>query len=247
MVSPVKIYQKEMHNNLGFFATWFPGDPIELGAVGTIQNGRFRQISSLTDFGIEMHESEESPPQPLKYTSTSGISIDIEGSAGSEKSPLSAEIKIDFSNEGAFLFEAMNVRQVQITNRFNVAEKIVQKYEEKKWDLDWYVVESLHLADAATIVVCQDQNAGIVLTANSNIPFSSTTLADPKLNLSVKSSRGRIFEILAGQNLRPLYSCLRLKDGIFTRPEVVPVLGGGKQEAILNMFNRPTIEELIVS
>ena len=36
MASPVKTYQSEMHDKLGFFATWLPGDHVELGDVGVL-------------------------------------------------------------------------------------------------------------------------------------------------------------------------------------------------------------------
>lgn len=35
MASPVQRYQQEMHENIGFFATWLPGDLLELGDIGT--------------------------------------------------------------------------------------------------------------------------------------------------------------------------------------------------------------------
>jgi hypothetical protein len=52
MASPVKLYQQEMHSNLGFFANWLPGDPIEVGDVGVLESGRFRRVVSLEDLGI---------------------------------------------------------------------------------------------------------------------------------------------------------------------------------------------------
>ena len=53
MPSPVQRYQREMHENIGFYATWLPGDPMELGDVGIPSNGMFRKRSSLNDLGIK--------------------------------------------------------------------------------------------------------------------------------------------------------------------------------------------------
>ena len=44
MASPVKRYQQEMHNNLGFFATWLPSTAIALGDIGVLQSGRFHTM-----------------------------------------------------------------------------------------------------------------------------------------------------------------------------------------------------------
>ena len=49
MPSPVALYQREMHKNLGFFATWLPGDQLELGEAGVLKGGRFRKQSSLAE------------------------------------------------------------------------------------------------------------------------------------------------------------------------------------------------------
>ncbi len=245
MASPVKIYQKEMHNNVGFFATWFPGDHIELGAVGVMKNGRFRQEATLKDLGIKYKQSDEGSPQPLKYISSKGTTI--ESSAGANVPAVTAEITIDFSSVGAFLFDALNVRQVRVKNRFDVTADILELYQEGKWHKEWYVIESLHIADSATIIVSHDQAASIVMAASSQLPILSTTLADPRIDLSVKSSRGKLFQVIAKRDLRPLYACLRLKDGLFKAPKVVPVRGTVSRETSTMMFARPSIDELLES
>lgn len=51
--------------------------------------------------------------------------------------------------------------------------------------------------------------------------------------------------MIAGQDIHPLYSCLRLEDRLFRRPDVVPVRGGGA--ASTELFARPAIEELLDS
>jgi hypothetical protein len=245
MASPVKIYQKEMHNNIGFFATWLPGDHMEIGAVGVMKDGQFRQEATLKDLGIKPQKSVEGSPQPLKYTSARGTTIEL--SAGVKGPAITTDIKIDFSSEGAFLFDALKVRQVRITNRFDVTADILKLYEEGKWNKEWYVVESLHIAESATIIVSQDQSAGIIMAASSELMIPSTTLADPRIDLSIKSSRGRMFQIIAGRNLQPLYACLRLKDQLFRAPKVVPVRGMVSPDNSIQMFARPPIDELLES
>lgn len=76
MPSPVRTYHAEMHRNLGFFATWLPGDPIEIGDAGLLVEGRFRRLSSLSELGIRYTQSESTASQNLQYTSTEGTKID---------------------------------------------------------------------------------------------------------------------------------------------------------------------------
>ncbi len=99
----------------------------------------------------------------------------------------------------------------------------------------------------AKIIVSQDRSAGLVLSAQSELPIPSTALADPKVDLSVSATRGKIVQILAAENLKPLYSCLRVKDPIIGRPRVTAVLGKKKPGESLECFARPGIDELLDS
>lgn len=247
MPSPVRVYQKEMHNNIGFFATWLPGDHMELGAIGVLKEGRFRHEATLEDLGIKFETEVAGSPQTLKYTSTSGTSIENTAGAGVAVSVVKAEISIEFSSEGAFVFDATNVQQTRISTRFEVAEQILDAYLRGRWRKEWYVVESVRTAQMATIIVSQDRSAGLLLSARSDLPISSTALADPKVDLSVSSTRGRIVQILAAENLKPLYSCLRVKDPFVGKAKVTAVLGKTKSGKSLERFARPGIDELLDS
>jgi hypothetical protein len=245
MGSPVKLYQREMHDNLGFFPTWFPGDPIEVGDVGILEGGRFRRMASLKELGIMCEVSLGQGMQNVQYTATEGTNIST--SAGALVAALAkAELTIEFSRNGAFVFHASRLRPQRLENRAAVAEQILAVHRKGKWTRDWLVVEGVHVAERATIIVSEDSSAGLVLVANVDTPLQSISLADPKIGLTVASTRGRIVHIIGGKRLHPLYSCLRLKDPIFGAPSVQPVRGIGKGgEEVL--FSKPGIDELLSS
>ncbi len=236
-----------MHDNLGFFATWLPGDHMAVGAVGVLKDGRFRHEATLKDLGIEIETDVSGSPQTLKYTSTSGTSIKSSAAGEAHVPILKAEFVIEFEKAGAFVFDAMNVQQVRISNRYDVAAQILELYETERWKKKWYVVESLHVAEMATILVSQDRSAGLVLKAQSDVPIGSLALADPKVELSVSSTRGKIVQVLAAEHLNPLYSCLRVKNTLFGRPDVAAVRGGNQREGNMERFTRPGVDELLDS
>jgi hypothetical protein len=68
MSSPASNYQKEMHRNLGFFATWLPATHIQLGDFGVFEGGRFRRVGTLTELGIKHNSSQKGKPQNLSYS-----------------------------------------------------------------------------------------------------------------------------------------------------------------------------------
>ncbi len=245
MATPVKRYQKEMYENLGFFATWLPGDNLELGEVGVFQDGRFRRESTLSELGIRCTPGSPGTPQALQFTSASGTSVN--SSVGAEVAQVAkAEISVEFSSEGAFLFHATGVRQVRIENRSELGRAILEAYDRGKWEKDWYIVEALHLADCATVVVSADRSAALVIDASSTVPLGSLPLANPKASLSIKSTRGRVFNLIAGKKLKPLYACLRVRDPLFGKPEVEAVRGVGEKAGAAS-FVRPSIDDLLES
>ncbi len=244
MASPVKLYQREMHDNLGFFATWLPGDQIEVGDVGVIEGGRFRREASLKELGIPCKVGAGKAMQSVQYTSTQGTKIAT--TAGAATTLAKAEISIDFSREGAFVFHASNLRPYRLDNRVAVAEKIVDAYKKGTWKKEWLLVEGIHAAECATIIVSEDGSASLVLAASADAPIAGVSLADPKIGLTATATRGRIVHILGGAGLHPLYACLQLKDPLFGGPSVRPVRGAGAAGEEVPL-SRPGIDVLLNS
>lgn len=245
MASPVKIYQKEMHNNTGFFATWLPGDEIKIGDVGLFLDGRFRRMSSLKELGIPFTTSRGRSEQNVNYSSTHATKVSM--GAGAEAIAVGkAEISIEFSQQGAFLFQASKLQLLELQNRASVGEQILQAYANKKWDSSWLLVESVHEAERATIIVSEDSSSGLVLAAKMDQALPSVSLVDPKVSLSVTSSRGKIMQLIGNEKLHPLYSCLRVKAPLFGQPSVQPVRGFRGPDAA-EALSRPGIAELLES
>lgn len=246
MPSPVQTYQQEMHDNVGFFATWLPGDRLEIGDLGVLERGRFRKYSSLSELGIVAVVGDEGATQNLQYTSKSGTSVSVGGAAPIANVPgLSAEIKVEFGSQGAFLFHASKVRNQRLEERSKLTRSILSAYEKDQWKKEWYLVESVHHADCATVIVAEEGSAGLVLNAKADLSLGALPLADPSVHLSVTSTHGRMVQVLGERDLRPLYSCLRLKDPWFSEPAVTAVRG--QLLDVDSPLIRPSIEELFRS
>jgi hypothetical protein len=244
MASPVKLYQREMHDNLGFFATWLPGDPIDVGDAGRLEDGRFRRLASLKQLDIPYETGTSSAKQDVQYTSTQGTKLVVSGGAAAV-GLAEAEITIEFSRTGAFVFHASGLRLQRLENRSVVAEELMKAYQEDRWCRDWFLVEALHVAEWATIVVSQDSSARLVLMADvAGIPAIS--LANPKIGLTVASMCGKLVHVVGGRRLHPLYSCMRLRAPLFGGPSVEPVRGAGDRSSE-TVFLRPAINELLNS
>jgi hypothetical protein len=245
MASPVAAYQQEMHENLGFFANWLPGDRIDVGDVGVLKGGRFRRMASLKELNIKSKLTSGGPSQNVEYASTYGTTIS--SSAGVEGPlPASAEITIEFSHEGAFVFHALRLREESIEDRLAVGAQVVKAYKDGVWKEEWFLVDGFRTAGRATIIVSQDRSAGLILAATAHAALPGASLADPKIGLRVASTRGKMVQIIGAANLRPLYSCLRVSVPLIGSPGVQPVRGQ-RTAAADPRLTRPAIEELLAS
>lgn len=245
MASPVRLYQEEMHANLGFFPTWLPGDRLEVGDVGLLDGGRFRRMASLTELQISYETVAGTTKQNVQYNSSEGtkISSNLDAVAGGA---VTGQITLEFSQEGAFVFHVSRLQPTELANRVAICDEILKAYENRKWKKEWVLVESVHSAECATIIISQESSAGLVLSAKLPAPLTSISLADPKVSLSVTATRGKLVHILGERNLHPLYSCLRLNDPLFGSTEIEPVRGA-VQEKHNFRFLRPSINALLNS
>jgi len=246
MAAPVTLYQEEMHANMGFFGTWLPGDLLHLGDIGVLEGGRFRPQTTLTELGVKFTGTGKGSPQNLQYTSKSGTSVSVKAGAELQMPlPASAEIDIKFSNEGAFLFHASNVTNESLADRLTLSDSVCSLYLNGRWRKEWYLVESLYSADCGTIIISQGSSTSLVIGASSSFPLGALPLADPQVRLSVSSSSGKVVQVVGGRDLRPLYSCIRLKETWLGDTKVVPVRGTQRDGQV--PFQRASITELLNS
>jgi len=70
------------------------------------------------------------------------------------------------------------------------------------------------------------------------------TFADPQVQLSVSSVKGKMVQVVGGRDLRPLYSCIKLKETWLGETQVVPVRGTARDAGALPIA-RAGIAELL--
>jgi hypothetical protein len=243
MGSPVKTYQAEMHENLGFYATWLPGDPIDVGDVGVFEGGRFRRETRLSDLKIPCKVSVAPTSTDVQFTSREGVQVStLAGAAQAAVGEL--RMSIQFTGDGAFLFHASGLQMHRLENRPEVTAAVLGLYEQKRWKKEWLIVEAVHAALRTTILISEDRSAMVELAAKSELPVPLTSLAAPETKLQVTATQGKIFQALGAADLHPMYSCLRVKDPLFGSPTLAPFRGADDAGRFLE---RPSIEELLAS
>ncbi len=245
MASPAKLYQQEMHNNVGFFATWLPSSTLEIGDIGVFEGGQFRRQGSLREFGIASPSIREGEPQKMSYSASAERKVAGTANARTIAPVAGAELSIRFTQEGGFVFEAEGVRQIEIADRIPLARNILNLHQEKVWKDEWHLIDSVYSAASATILVSEGSASDVVLNANAAVIPGAWPLADPKLGLSVSSSTGKIVYVIAAAGLKPLYSCLKIRSHFFRDPGLEPVRGTATNPS--DLLARPRIDALLES
>ncbi len=245
MASAAKLYQQEMHKNVGFFATWLPSSTLEIGDVGIFEGGQFRRQGSLRELGIEPLATREGTPQNMSYSACAERKVAANASAATVAPVAGAELSIRFTQQGGFVFEAEGVRPIEIEDRIHLGHALLNLYRERVWKDEWRLIDSVYSATCATILVSEGSSSDIVLNAHAATVPGAWPLADPKLGLSVSSSSGKIVSVIAAAGLKPLYSCLKIRSNFFRDPSLEPVRGMAPQ--LGDLLARPGIDALLES
>lgn len=212
-----KIYSKEIYNNLKYRTTWLPGSPINLGAVGLIEDGIFRPITTLDNLGMSFDEVIDTDKDTFDYTSSSGVSITFKAAGEtndkfSSISDASAGAMIEFSRSGAVVLQLGEVAIHRIADQPKLYKELLNAVvlgDEDKWQRNWVAITEVVQTDSATIIISDSDNSKLELKASGSVAPAS--LVDVSGNLSVAAESQVSTKIIAKSGLSPLYRAVRVK------------------------------------
>jgi hypothetical protein len=218
MSTPAELYVSGIKKKFAnYFAAWLPGEKLRLGDVGVIENNLFTRITSLENIGINFTERADNASTPIDYISESGVSIFFK-TAGEVNPSLpnipeaKAGIGVEFSQKGAFIFQAAESYQPSIENIFQLEQDIISAYENGRWRSEWVVITRLVQTPIASIIVSNSSQSKVEFSVEGDIPLSSFDLGNASLNFGLKSQTGDVIKFIGGENLTPLFQLARIKN-----------------------------------
>ncbi len=220
-----RLYLREIYKRFSYLAAWLPNTKLKLGDVGMQQGEKFKQMTSLKELGVPFKVRKGTSSIDFTYTSKSGVSAQTklagEAGAGANLPLAKAGISIQFSKEGAFLFQAVGCIVNEIEDKYELGRAAIKLFKAGTWQEGWAVVDTLVCADCATIIVSNSKSATIDLTAKT--PVAEANLASLDTGLSVNSQTGDVIQLIASKGLAPLFRLSRVKQSILSK------LMGGSQ------------------
>lgn len=218
MANPSKFYLTHIHQQSGGYrATWNPGKPLEIGAIGKLEKGVFNQYATLADKGIPMNVKTSISSLNMDYTSHDSVAINTKLSgkapvAGSALTDLDAGFSFDFKGDKSIVFQTGGYKTAVIANLEEIEQKILAAYEDGSWDKDSVIITELITADTATIIISTSSNNTLELKATANVGTPALKLADASLGLTIAQEKGSSMKFLAEAGLTPLYKVMGVRD-----------------------------------
>ena len=252
-------YKKQISNTFNYRATWAPSRPMTVGQIGKLQDGVFMPYTTLQDLGIPVQVNTKESEDTLDYSSSGGVSVNfkVAGDAvpagATSLTQADAGIVIKFSRENALVFNIKGFTTIQLTNLAEVEEKILQLKEQGKWKKDYILICEVVKADSASIVISKSKNATLEISATADIAINDLKLSNSEANLAVVNKRDIGVNILAEQEITPLYKAMKVKNRFFRSDELILVKGLEEDKELLTTLDSydesefSEEEELIVS
>lgn len=212
MSNVVKWYRRQVRRKLDGIATWLPGDSVSVGEIGVFVGNRFRRESDLGALGVDV-DRRVGDPRPWKLESTNQVSVRAGASGGG--SGVSGVFSVTFATSGSYLLHAHNARHIETLNAREIRDRVIEAAIEGDWNAEWFLIDSVYIADRATIIVAAGAEAGIDLeVAGDEVP-AAPTFAHPEAKITATRTSGEVFQFINLPDATPLFTCRRLTRKLF--------------------------------
>ncbi|MGV8915834.1 MAG: hypothetical protein ACOH1X_10355 [Kaistella sp.] len=224
MASAQDQYTKEMYKKFGYHATWLPGVNLQLGDIGTMDNGVFTRNGNIKKQGISFEIREDKTRTTLEYYSQGGVSVSqkLSGKAappGSVFGDIDAGIIVEFLKDKAVLFKANNTSSPSIEDAIALGKEVLKRYEAGEWNKNYVIITEILEAETLTVLISNQANTKVELKAQANIKASHFDIADAAFKFGTEIKGGLETHIIAQEGATPLFKMMGIKKGIL-RPTV---------------------------
>jgi hypothetical protein len=221
------IYAEELHDNLGYLATWLPTANVQVGDIGVISDGVFEKKGTLKDLGIAFSSEVNPQTGEMEYASKDAVSIEVKGGghapvpAGAAGAvDAEASVVVSFNRADAVLFQAAGCKTTTLSNLMQVSNTILDLYDAGDWPKDRVVVTDVVVSDSATVLISSGSDAHIELSASGAVGAGKASLANASLKFGGGRSSSIGTTIVGAKGTTALFKASGIKKKLFRRPVV---------------------------
>lgn len=222
MAQADSIYIKEFGKHFTNHIANYPATrPISLGDFGIMSKGTFTRLGNIErEFNIDFLTLPDNDPTNEQFQSTgsTNVSFFAKGDVKPGGIPLvKAQVEIEFTSERSFFFSAAEVRDLQIDNLYEVGKKIIELYNQGKWEKRFVLISSLLVTNHAVIIVSGKSNAKAIVEAESD-QIPKIDLFNTAVKLGFSNSTGLDYKIIADETTQLGFTTSRVFNPLFNKP-----------------------------
>jgi hypothetical protein len=182
-----------------------------------MRGNEFIKESTLKNKKIGYEITPDETPGSLQYSSDIGVSIafktsgDLPPIAGSSLTKADAGAIIEFKDRSGIVFRANGVLNPYIDDQDALGKKIIEKFNDGKWDKDWVVITEIMKARSAVIIISNNGGGKIELKATGKINAANIDIADASAKFTVANSENIHTQIIASKGITPLFKVKGIK------------------------------------
>jgi hypothetical protein len=225
MTEVVDFYSRGIKRKMkNYWAAWPSWTRYNLGDVGVLNGHVFEKEATLAEIGIAYSVQEGADASPLDISSESGVTLEFKlagqtNSAFTSIVEAEAGVKVEFGQTGAFIIEAPEIFESEVTERLALQKDIIRAYRDGRWEKEWLVITRLVRAPSATVLISRSSDAALEVAATANLSAVVTALGDANAGITVRKQHGDTLNMLCGENVTPLFQLSRLKTSFFAPPK----------------------------
>jgi hypothetical protein len=205
-------YTSEIHDELGYWATWLPSKQLHLGDCGRIRDREFTVEATLADFGIDFESVSDTNVASIQHATHGGVDWHVEAKGDNKSIPQipqgSAGFIVDLSKGKALVLVVSGAVEERIADVPSIQKKLDELAASGDFDRELAVITHLVKADRATVLIASDSSGQIALSAEVDLTAGLLDLANANAGLSRVASSGLETEIVAEQGLTPLFKLM---------------------------------------
>jgi hypothetical protein len=236
-MSIAKAYARELREQTGYSATWWPHVPVAIGEVGRLHNNEWTRFTTLDALGIPF-TADEGSTADIIYASQNAVKVSG-GATGSTSGATTSVGKVDgtlhieFNREGAMVFETAGTRSRRMQDSHSVGRQIIERFHAGVWEPDYVVVTEVLTAASAVVLVSSGRGGVVDLAASADVAPSLGSLAKLGAQLKLASAQNIGVRILGSEPLTPLFKAFRVKDRWFGTTTLEPKRSAADEEPLV--------------
>lgn len=215
-------YTEELRSDLGFYPTWMPSDPVELGTFGTFKRGVLHREGCLADLGINIETRTNHTKNSFKAQRGMQFDFGAHAHGDVDVAGVGANVEVTSRRAFAWAFAAGGVRLARIENIFQVSTFVQAAYRTGDWKREWLLVTEVQQADWLRVVIAKSKRVHGKISTKSRLTEPVDVLLSTDVSFQFDSDD--VFLLDKARDASPLYG-LRALQG-FLRPGLSPIAGG---------------------